>query len=179
MQVQERQFVLDNLNSSEQRLLELVDGLSPAQWHFHESPERWSIAENVEHCILVEGAITGVIRTALNNPAEHEKKAAATAKEPFVLGAAGRVRKLEALEPLRPTGRWTDTGEMVRKLRMLRAQSLAFAQQTDADLRDHFLPHQALGDLDCYQWLVVMALHGARHAAQIEAIKADPGYPAA
>ena len=179
MLLQERQFVIDNLNSSEQRLLELVNGLSRAQWHFHESPERWSIAENVEHCILVEGAVTRVICAALNHPAEPEKKVAAPAKEPFVLGVAGRVRKLEALEALRPTGRWPDAEEMVRKLRTLRAQSLAFAQQTDADLRNHFLPHQALGDLDCYQWMVVMALHGARHAAQIEAIKADPNYPAA
>ena len=182
MQAQERQFVLDNLDSSLARLLTLTATLTPAQWNFREQPERWSIAENLEHCLLVEMAITHVIQKALASPAEPEKKAAAAAKEPYVLGAAtpqARARGLVALEPLQPTGRFPHPPDLLVQLKKIRAQSLAFARETDADLRDHFLPHQALGDLDCYQWLVIMAVHGARHAAQIDEIKADPNYPAA
>ena len=35
----------------------------------------------------------------------------------------------------------------------------------------------ALGELDCYQWLLVLSLHGSRHAQQMEEIKAAAGFP--
>jgi len=180
MQQAERQVVLDQLASSEVRLLELVDGLTPAQWHFRESAERWSIAENIEHVIAFEHFLTGVIVNVLQQPAQPEKQSQAAAKEPLVFNIAnGRDTRFNAREVVRPTGRWPDTAEMLAELRRTRAQTIAFVTGLDADLRSHFFAHVALGDLDCYQWLVVMAQHGARHAAQIEQIKADPGYPAA
>ena len=47
MTSEERQVVLDLLDSGEGRLLELTAGLSAAQWSFQETPERWSIAGNI------------------------------------------------------------------------------------------------------------------------------------
>jgi hypothetical protein len=179
MQPHERQLVLDQLASSEARLLALVSGLTPAQWHFRESPERWSIAENIEHVIAFEHFLTGVIVNVLQQPAEPEKKLHAPAKEPLVFNIAnGRDTRFNAREAVRPRGRWPDTTEMLAEFRRTRAQTVAFVNSLGADLRSHFFAHVALGDLDCYQWLVVMAQHGARHALQIEQIKADPAYPA-
>jgi hypothetical protein len=68
---------------------------------------------------------------------------------------------------------------MLAEFRATRAETRAFVVGLEGDLRGHFFAHVALGDLDCYQWLVVMAQHGERHARQIEQVKADPGYPAA
>jgi hypothetical protein len=180
METHERQLVLDQLTSSEARLLELVDGLTPQQWNFRETPDRWSIAENIEHVIAVETRISGAIEKVLTGQAEPDKKAEAAAKDPLVLSLATTrsARKFTAPEPVRPVGKWPDTGEMMEQLKKTRARTLAFAAETQADLRDHFFPHMALGDLDCYQWLVVLSQHGARHALQIEEIKADPAYPA-
>jgi hypothetical protein len=180
----DRQLVLDQLASSEARLLELVDGLTPQQWNFREKPERWSIAENIEHVIAFENFIMEVIDRVMKDSAEPEKKAYASAKEPFVLRIANdRERKFNAREVVRPIGRWPDTSEMIAELRKTRAQTVTFvmevfAKENQADLRSHFFAHVALGDLDCYQWLLVMAQHGSRHALQIEEIKADPAYPA-
>ncbi len=81
-------------------------------------------------------------------------------------GAAGsglakaRSTKFNAREAARPVGRWPDTAEMIAELRRPRAGTLAFAAETQAELRDHFFPHLAFGDLDCYQWLVVPVQHG-------------------
>jgi hypothetical protein len=178
MEAHERQLVLDQLASSEARLLELVDGLTTAQWSFRETPERWSIAENIEHVILFEYFITGVITKVLSDPAEPDKKPLSAAKEHLVLGLAdARNTKFNARESVRPIGKWADTTEMIAELRKTRARTLAFAAETQAALRDHFFSHIAFGDLDCYQWLVVLGQHAARHALQIEAIKADPAYP--
>jgi hypothetical protein len=180
----EQHLVLDQLASSETRLLQLVDGLTPQQWSFREKPERWSIAENIEHVIAFENFIMDVIARVMKDSAEPEKKAYASAKELFVLRIGNdRERKFNAREVVRPVGRWPDTAEMLEELRKTRARTKAFvaevfAQENQADLRSHFFAHVALGDLDCYQWLLVMAQHGSRHALQIEEIKADPAYPA-
>jgi hypothetical protein len=179
MDTQERQVVLDQLNASEARLVELTDGLTPEQWHFREMPARWSIAENVEHVILFEQFLRAVIVKTLQQVAEPEKKAFAAAKEAAVFNIAnGRDTRFNAREVVRPTGRWADTGEMLAEFRRTRVETLAFVMGLEGDLRGHFFAHVALGDLDCYQWLVVVAQHGARHARQIEQVKADPGYPA-
>jgi hypothetical protein len=178
MEALERQVVMDELASSEARLLELVRGLSEEQWSFRETPERWSIADNIEHLIVFEGFIRSAIAKALEGAAEPEKKTEVGAKEPFVLGIAnGRSSKLIAREVVRPTGRWPDRNELALELQKTRAVTVAFVAETDAKLRDHFFPHISLGDLDCYQWLVVVGQHSTRHTFQIEEIKADPAFP--
>lgn len=180
MQAQERQLVIDRLQSSETLILSLVKDLTPAQWNFHESPNRWSIAENIEHLALFEHFITEAITKSLQAPAEPEKKPAAPAKEPHVLAiATSRDAKLTAREVVRPTGRWPDPAEAIAEFRKARAQTIAFVTETQADLRNHFFPHISLSDLDCYQWLVLLGRHTLRHTLQIEEIKANPGYPAA
>ncbi len=179
MDSHERQFLLNQLAASEAQLLQLTDGLTPEQWIFRESPERWSIAENIEHCIAFEHFITDVIERSLATPADSSKKELASTKEPLVLGlAASRANRLNSREIVRPTGRWPDPAEKIAELRKARAQTIAFAAETQANLRDHFFPHIAFGDLDCYQWLLVIAQHASRHALQIEQIQADPAYPA-
>jgi len=179
MEARERRLVLEQLTASEARLLELVEGLTPEQWSFRETPNRWSIAENIEHLILFENFIMGAIRDTLAGPAEPDKKSLAFTKEPLVLGLANaRHAKFNARESVRPVGTWRDMTEMIGELRKTRARTVAFAAETQADLRDHFFPHLAFGDLDCYQWLVVLGQHGFRHALQIVEIRADPAYPA-
>ncbi len=175
----ERQLLLNHLSTSETRLLELTEALTPEQWSFRESPERWSIAENIEHCIAFEYFITGVIERSLAAPAEPGKKELSATKEPLVLGlATSRANRLNSREVVRPTGCWPDPAEKIAELRKARARTIAFAAETQADLRDHFFPHIAFGDLDCYQWLLVIAQHASRHALQIEQVQSDPAYPA-
>ena len=180
MEIQEQQLVIHQLASSEARLLQLVEGLTPEQWTFRETPERWSIAENIEHVIAFENFIPGVITKLLVEPPEPEKKVLAASKERLVLGIAnGRSVKFNARDSVQPVGRWPDPADLVDELKNSGARISAFTMETQADLRSHFFPHLAFGDLDCYQWLVLLGQHGGRHALQIEEIKGDPAYPKA
>jgi hypothetical protein len=179
----ERQLVLDQLVSSESRLLALLDGLTPAQWSFREAPESWSIAENIEHLAVFEDFIRQAIATALaTNPAETPRPArlaAVAAKDTLVLSVAdARNATFVAREATRPTGRWPDPADLVAHLRATRARTLAFASETDADLRNRFFAHIAFGDLDCYQWLLLLGHHTLRHTRQIERVMAHSAYPA-
>jgi hypothetical protein len=180
MEAHERQLVLDQLATSETCLLDLIAGLTPQQWTFRETPDRWSIAEVLEHVIVFENFLTGVIARTITEDPQPDKKQFAPAKEHHVFEiATNRTTRFAAREVTRPTGRFPNPAEIVAEFRKTRAETVAFVEQIDGDLRSHFFAHVALGDLDCYQWLVVLAQHGSRHALQIEQIKADPAYPTA
>jgi hypothetical protein len=174
----ERTFLLDRLAGSEARLLALVEGLTAEQWMFREEPERWSIAENVEHLALFERFIRGVVVKILSTPAEQDKVRAVMAKHDAVLGLAvvGEM-KIQAREVVRPAGGFADLDELKETLWRERAETIAFAREVQADLRQHFFAHLALGDLDGYEWLLVIAQHSDRHAAQIKRVMSDSGFP--
>jgi hypothetical protein len=98
--------------------------------------------------------------------------------DPLVLGLANaREIKFNAREAVRPTARWPEKTELILEFRKTRARTLAFASETELSLRDHFFPHIAFGDLDAYQWLVVIGRHTVRHGFQIKAIKACLAFP--
>jgi len=178
MTSEERQVVLGLLDSGEARLLELTAGLSPAQWHFHETPERWSIAGNIEHVVVFENFILGVVRDLLAGAPQPEKAAGAAAKERQVM-AIGYARnvKISARDAMVPQGRWTDMPEMVAELRKTSERVRAFVMEAPGDLRSHFFAHRSLGDLDAYQWLLLVGQHRARHALQIAEVTGHPDFP--
>jgi len=178
MEEHERQLVVDQLTASQARLLELADGLTAEQWTFRPAEGRWSIGECLEHVIRVEKRILGVIEKKLNEeiPVQDRTRVgdALVAK-----AIPDRTVRREAPEPVRPTGQWPDPTELLAEFRKTRQLTTEFATATQGDLRGYFIPHMALGELDCYQWLLVLSLHGFRHAQQMEEIKASAGFPRA
>ena len=178
MRAEERAFLLERLTASEAKLLALAEGMTPEQWLFREMPERWSIAENFEHLVLFERFIRGVVAKVIATPAEPEKMQAVARKQDSVLElAVVGERKIEAREVVRPVGDVVDAATVQEMLRRERAETIAFAREVQADLRQHFFPHLTLGDLDGYQWLLVIAQHSDRHAGQIKRVMLDPRYP--
>lgn len=179
MEAQERQLVLDQMTTSRALLERLTGGLTPPQWTFHETPERWSIAENIEHVITVERRITGLMGKLLQQPGEPEKCVQAAGKDEVVqAGGVNRGVKFVAPEAVRPVGKWSDPAELMAEFGKTREATIDFVRETQGNLREHFIMHMAFGEMDCYQWLILLSRHGARHAAQIEEIKADPAFPA-
>ncbi len=178
MEEHERQLVAEQLAASRERLLALVEGLTREQWTFHPGDGRWSIGDCLEHIAIVENRVFGLIETKLAGAPEPEKRDPAKAKDAFLANAVpDRASRREAPEAVRPAGLWLDPAELIAGFETARARSAQFAAGTGADLRSYFLPHAAFGDLDCYQWLLLLSLHGERHARQIEEIKADPAFP--
>ncbi|MGA8408930.1 MAG: hypothetical protein WB680_17265, partial [Candidatus Acidiferrales bacterium] len=84
----------------------------------------------------------------------------------------------QAPEILQPAGRWPDE-QLLPEFEAARQKSRDFATSTEADLRSHFFKHPALGDLDLYQWLLMIAAHCDRHRAQSEEVMASEGFPSA
>ncbi len=175
----ERESLLKNLGESRERLLRMTQGLSGEQWHYRPAPGRWTVAECVEHIATVEGRVLGSIQKTLETGPDSSKRSALEGKDDtMVADVAGRVTRFQAPEFLAPTGRWPDA-QLVKEFEMARHQTRDFAASTGADLRRHFYKHPVIGELDLYQWLLLIAAHCDRHRAQSEEVMASPGFPRA
>lgn len=180
MEEHERQLVVDQLTASRERLLDLVHGLTAEQWAFRPAEGRWSIGECLEHVMRVEKRVLGMIGKKLdeNAPEPARNVAGRSEKDAMVAQAVlDRSVRRQAPEPVRPIGEWPDANDLLAEFRNTRQRTAEFAGGTRSDLRSYFLPHPLLGELDCYQWLIALSHHGARHAKQIEEIRATPGFP--
>ena len=173
----EREVVLKNLAGSRERLLGMAQGLSREQWHYRPGPGRWSVAECVEHITTVEGRVLGFIQKTLESGPDPSKSSAMT-DEVLVTDVAGRITRFQAPEPAVPTGRWPHE-QLLREFDGARQRTRDFAASTAADLRQHFFKHPRFGELDLYQWLLLLAAHSDRHRAQSEEVMASAGYPRA
>lgn len=171
MDESERQFALDQLESSRLRLMETVKGLSDPE--YRESESHWSAMQCVEHVVLTESHILNSIGKVLMREPEPDKKVGALAKDALILKLVpARKGRVEAPEHVRPKQSGKTLDELLMEFGETRDRTVQFAGETQADLRSHFFPHMIFGDLDCYQWLLMIAKHCERHANQIEAGKA-------
>jgi DinB superfamily len=96
----------------------------------------------------------------------------------LVADVAGCVTRFQAPGFLAPT-RQRPHEELLQQFEAARQRTREFADGTAADLRQHFFKHPVFGDLDFYQWILLIAAHCDRHRAQSEEVMASAGYPRA
>jgi uncharacterized damage-inducible protein DinB len=173
----ERELLLQNLAESRERLLRMAQGLSREQLHHRAAPDRWTVAECLEHIVTVESRLLERIQKTLDAGPDPSKRSAMEGNDDAMLhGVAGRVTRFQAPEALVPTGRWPDE-QLMKEFESVRQQTRDFAATSDADLRRHFFKHPVIGELDLYQWLLLVAAHCDRHRVQSEEVMASPGFP--
>jgi hypothetical protein len=73
-----------------------------------------------------------------------------------------------------PGGKVKNLAEPRDKFLKLRAAMREYAAKTTDDLRSRKLLE---GNMDVYQWFLMISTHSQRHILQIREIKADPRYP--
>jgi DinB superfamily len=175
----ERERAVSYLAQTRDNLLRATSGLSPAQLQFKPAPGRWSVAECLEHIVTVENRVLEGISNALQQPAEASKSSAFDGRdEDLVQLVTDRSAPRQAPDAVQPSGR-LPVNHLISEFGAIRGRSCDCAANIGADLRRHFFPHRAFGELDCYQWLLLVAAHGDRHRAQIEEVIAAPGFPRA
>jgi uncharacterized damage-inducible protein DinB len=176
---QERAEAVKYFEDTRQSFLDAIKGLSDAQWRYKAGPDRWSIAEVAEHIAVSEETIFNLVtKQLMQAPAAPEKKEAAKGKDALIRAAVtNRSVKAQAPEMLKPANRWATQEELVKAFNASRDKTISYIKETQDDLRSHFYPHPVFKDLDAYQWLIFTSGHSARHTAQINEVKEDPGYP--
>jgi len=173
---EEREFVLSLLDESEKRVLTMLEGLSTDQLLYRAQEGCWSVAENVEHLVVVERRLVGAIEKLLQGPADFEKQCSLT-DEDLVRRVSTVVTPARAPEHALPAQRWP-AESLAQEFESTRSRTREFAGTTSADLRRYFLRHFLFGELDGYQWLLLIGAHSKRHCAQAERVKASREFPA-
>lgn len=164
------------LQQTEDGVANSIKGLSQAQLKFKPAPDRWSVAETLEHIALAEDFIFQNIRDKIMKaPARAATRDTAKADAAVLAMVPDRSHKAQAPGPLVPSGRWTPD-ETLARFEKSRARTIEFLQSTP-DLRQHVIDSPLGQPLDAYEWLLFIGAHSARHTKQIEEVKADPNFP--
>lgn len=151
-------------------------GLSDAQMKFKSAPDRWSVAETLEHIALAEDYLRQNIMQLMKAPAGPADRDTAKVDAMILSMVPDRSQKRQAPGPLVPTGRWTPAETLAHFLDS-RAKTIELLQSTP-DLREHVSSDNPFQQpMDPYQWLLFIAAHSERHTKQILEVKADSSFP--
>ena len=177
---QQREALVQELQRSRQALMDAGTGLSPAQWNWKAAPDRWSVAECLDHVALVEKMLAGRMeRIAAAVPDAEAGARVAGREEVVVKGGRSRENKRQAPDMARPTARFASLAEFEQHFAPLRQANIDFVKSTQAPLHALIEPHPALGEMSGHQWLWFLSAHCERHAAQAREVRETEGFPAA
>ncbi len=179
MTAAERAKLIQWLNESQAETIAAVEKLSDAQWNWKAAPEKWSVAECVEHIMLAEGTLMAQAEKALAAPPNPDWAEKTKGKSEFIENVmVKRLGKAQAPEAIVPSGK-IPRAELMKRLREARAKTLKFAETTQLPLKAHTAEHPfpVFGTLNAYQWVIYIPLHNIRHNQQIAEVKAQPNFP--
>ena len=166
--------VLARLDDSRAVLAAAVDGIPDGQRRTRPAPDRWSVAEVLEHLAKVNrlfaGRIAGAIDEARAAGLGPEQHARDPLPRDIVQKMEDRTDRRAARDMVMPSGEvdsdtaWDDLDRARDEFRttVLAADGLALGTVT--------AEHRFFGVLNVYQWVELTAAHEVRHAGQIREI---------
>jgi hypothetical protein len=169
----ERQRLLSHLEMTESWLVSEIAGLSEQQLKFRMTPQSWSIMDVVEHLAIAEPQYWERLQASMKQPVS-EKKPEATDAGVLWYGI-DRTNRQTTGDARVPKGRWDSVRGSLGEFRKLRAAMVQYANGTEDDLRSRMLLE---GNMDVYQWFLMISTHAQRHILQIREIKAHAAFPA-
>jgi hypothetical protein len=172
----DREKAVQYLESTKKGVLEATKGLSEAQWNFKPGPDRWSIAQVMEHIAAAEDFLREMdANQVMKAPAPEAGRDYKKSDEAVLAMIPDRSHKVQAPEPLVPSNRFGSPEGSIKHFLESRAQTEKFVKGTSG-MRDH-VADSPLGKLDAYEFVLLVAAHSERHTKQILEVKADPNYP--
>lgn len=171
----EKKEGLAQLDRTRIGVVEATKELSKAQWKFKPAPDRWSVAEVLEHIVVTEKFLLKNTQEVMQAPAGKADRDYKSIDKLVLTAIADRTRRAEAPEPVQPTGRWSPD-ETLDQFLKIRDRTMEFMKSTPG-LRDHVADSPLGQPLDAYQWLLFIPAHSERHTKQILEVKAHPNFP--
>ena len=172
----EKDRALQYLESTKKNVMETTKGLSEAQWNFKPAPDRWSVAQVMEHIAAAEDFLRDVTKDkVMTSPAGESGRDVKKTDEAVLAMVPDRTHKAQAPEPLVPSNRFGSPDGSLKHFVESRSATEDFLKST-AGLRDHVMD-SPLGKLDGYEFVLFIAAHSERHTKQINEVKADPNFP--
>jgi len=172
----DRDRAVQYLEQTRDGVVAATKGLSEAQLKYKSAPNRWSVAETLEHIAVSEDfLLANVKNNVMKAPAGPADRDTAKIDASVLAVIPDRSRKAQAPPELVPKGRWTPSEALDHFLKS-RAETIAFLQATP-DLRQHVTDSPFGQKLDAYEWLLFIGAHSERHTKQIVEVKSDANFP--
>ncbi|HEY1461976.1 MAG TPA: DinB family protein [Terriglobales bacterium] len=172
----DREKGVQYLEKTRDGVVDAVKGLSDAQMTFKAGPDRWSVAQVLEHIALAEDYLSqNVTANVMKAPAGPAGRDTAKIDAAVLAMIPDRSHKAQAPPPLVPSGRWTPAETLDHFLKA-RAKTIELMKNTP-DLRAHATDSPLGQKLDGYEWLLFIAAHSERHTKQIQEVKDNPNFP--
>jgi PelA/Pel-15E family pectate lyase len=168
----ERQRLLAHLDMTAAWLADEVAGLSAEQLEFRPAPGRWSIAEVLDHLVVVAPIYWRDLQTALKEPPVD--RASLMADADVLWYGIDRTNREQAITPELPQRQLRAARAAIDEYRRHHDRLRLYLSTTRDDLRSHIVRRQRC---DAYQWALLISTHEQRHVLQIREIKADPKFP--
>lgn len=167
---------LQYLETTKKNIVDATKGLSVAQWNFKPGPDRWSVAEVMEHIAAAEDFLRGMVQEqTMKAPALPGRDLRKT-DDAVLTMIPDRSKKAQAPEPLKPTNRFGSPEGSVKHFIESRVQTEDFLKNTP-DLREHVSDSPLGMKLDAYEWILFVGAHSERHLKQLQEVKADSNFP--
>lgn len=164
--------LLAHLEMTEAWLASEVDGLSDAQLAWRPSPDAWSVKDVVEHLGIAEPQYWTQLQNSLKVPASGFKSE--TTDAAILWYGIDRTNRQQTGEARVPDGRFANAAAALASFRELRATMVGQAKTSQDDYRGRKLLE---GNMDVYQWFLMISTHSQRHILQVREVKASAGFP--
>ena len=172
----EKDKALAYLESTKKDVLDATKNLSPAQWNFKAAPDRWSIAECMEHIAAAEDYIRGQVESGVMKAPAVPGRDIAAIDAGIIANVPDRSHKFQAPEAIKPNNRFGSPQASLDHFVESRATTENFLKTTTG-LRDHAADSPNGQKWDAYEFILLIAAHSERHTNQIKEVKTDPNYP--
>lgn len=163
--------LLDHLERSQNALRVAIDGVPASQRDRRPAPDRWSVAQIVEHLAHTAAQVASLLGRGLRQlekaglrPAGDLPPVLPTIDQQRLLD---RERKVTAPPTVQPRHGLTceQAWQTFTESRQALADTLRAGDGIDTGSIK--APHPALGEIDFHQWIAFVGLHEQRHAEQI------------
>lgn len=168
----EREFACEYLDFTKRLLLDSVAGVTRTGMETRKGPFEWSIAECIGHLALAGDRTWQILEDLLLLPATPEKSVEVRVRvKQMMVIMTDRSRRLQTLPALQPAGRFGNAGVALDHFILQRDRLIAYAKETEDELKNRHTFYPATGTINLYQFLLLEGAHTARHVMQIEEIK--------
>jgi hypothetical protein len=134
---------------------------------------RWSIAEIVEHLVIIEKRVPRLLQAKLPEQELVSDTSNVQERDAELVERVGSyTAKVSAPDVVKPAGRYKSCRQALEDFGAARQRTLAYVRSAPPYLRGRLLSHPLLGPIDGCQWLLALAAHTQRHIKQINEVKA-------
>jgi hypothetical protein len=173
--------LMNGLQSSQDNLLNEVNGLTKQQIRFKSDSASWSIAEIVEHLAVYDELLYWDLLNKQYSPEMPEWVDKVKGLDSIMIAYTDDPAKLKAPFIAQPLGRFEHEKDLIGYFNRYRNELIKLIGETKTDFRLHFVFRSKDAGVwrvrDLHQYTLLWIAHTQRHINQMKRVKAHHNFP--